>query len=56
MLVDGSGIIRAEYRTATPDMAIIERDINLLLEEAENIDGPSRYAYEAAHLFLCYPR
>ncbi|MCP5096613.1 MAG: SCO family protein [Chloroflexi bacterium] len=56
MLVDGSGIIRAEYRTATPDMAIIERDINLLLQEAENIDGPSRYAYEAAHLFLCYPR
>lgn len=56
MLVDGSGILRAEYRTATPDVEIILRDLKLLLEEAENNKGAWRYAYEAAHLFSCYPR
>ncbi len=56
MLVDGAGLWRAEYRTAAPDVDIILRDINLLAEEAQHADGPSRLAYEAAHLFLCYPR
>lgn len=56
MLVDGSGILRAEYRTAAPDVEIILRDLKLLLEEAENNEGALRYAYEAAHLFSCYPR
>ncbi|GIK54408.1 MAG: SCO family protein [Chloroflexi bacterium] len=56
MLVDGAGLWRAEYRTAVPDVDIILRDINLLAEEAQHADGPSRLAYEAAHLFLCYPR
>ncbi|HRQ42530.1 MAG TPA: SCO family protein [Chloroflexota bacterium] len=56
MLVDGAGLLRAEYRTAVPNVDIILRDINLLAEEAQNADGPSRLAYEAAHLFLCYPR
>ncbi|MBE2220758.1 MAG: SCO family protein [Anaerolineae bacterium] len=55
MLVDGNGILRAEYRTAVPDTAIILRDINLLVEEAHNSTGPQKLAYEAAHLFLCYP-
>ncbi|PID85362.1 MAG: hypothetical protein CSA11_05650 [Chloroflexi bacterium] len=55
MLVDGSGILRAEYRTAAPEKAILLRDINLLVEEAHNSSGPQRLAYEAAHLFLCYP-
>lgn len=55
-LVDGAGLWRAEYRTAVPDIDIILRDINLLAEEAQHADGPSRLAYEAAHLFLCYPR
>ena len=56
MLVDGNGILRAEYRTAVPDIDIIVRDMGLLVQEAHNSDGPARYAYEAAHLFLCYPR
>lgn len=55
MLVDGNGILRAEYRTATPDSDILLRDINLLVEEAHNGTGPQKLAYEAAHLFLCYP-
>ena len=55
VLVDGWGIIRAKYRTGSPDLAIIERDINMIVEEANNSEGASRVAYEAAHLFLCYP-
>ena len=55
VLVDGWGIQRAIYRTATPPLDIILRDINLLVQEAEHSQGATRYAYEAAHLFLCYP-
>lgn len=55
VLVDGWGIRRAEYRLPTPDPDIIERDIRLLADEARNSKGLARYAYEAAHLFLCYP-
>lgn len=56
MLVDGAGILRAEYRTATPEVDRILRDIGLVAEEANNSKGANRAAYEAAHLFLCYPR
>jgi len=56
VLVDGAGILRAEYRTATPDVDIILRDFRLIVQEAQNSEGAYRYAYEAAHLFLCYPR
>ncbi|MBL8058779.1 MAG: SCO family protein [Anaerolineales bacterium] len=55
-LVDGGGILRAEYRTAAPAVDRLLRDIGLLAEEARNSTGAGRYAYEAAHLFLCYPR
>ena len=55
-LVDGWGILRAEYRTAAPAVDRQLRDIGLLAEEARNSTGLARYAYEAAHLFLCYPR
>lgn len=55
-LVDGWGLIRAEYRTAEPDPDIIARDVKLLIQEAENSDGVIRLGYEAAHLFSCYPR
>lgn len=54
-LVDGWGILRATYRTAAPDPAIIARDVALIVDEARNRDGVNRYAYEAAHLFMCYP-
>lgn len=55
VLVDGTGIVRARYRTATPELAIIERDLSLIASEARNSTGAARFAYEAAHLFLCYP-
>jgi len=55
MLVDGLGILRAEYRGRLPSTSAILRDINLLTQEARNSTGLTRYAYEAAHLFLCYP-
>lgn len=55
-LVDGWGILRAVYRTSTPDPAIVQRDLGLVAKEVTNSQGVNRYAYEAAHLFLCYPR
>jgi len=56
VLVDGDGIIRAEYRTATPNIDNFLRDMRLVAEEARNSTGAGRLAYEAAHLFVCYPR
>lgn len=56
ILVDGLGIMRAEYRTAAPEADRILRDMRLVAQEARNSTGTTRYAYEAAHLFLCYPR
>ena len=56
VLVDQSGMIRARYFTAVPDPTVLQRDINLLLQEAKNLTGSKKVAYEAAHLFLCYPR
>ena len=56
ILVDGWGIMRAEYRTAAPEVDLIMRDIDLVTTEARNSTGAARYAYEAAHLFVCYPR
>ncbi|MBI5053874.1 MAG: SCO family protein [Chloroflexi bacterium] len=56
VLVDGWGIVRAEYRTASPAIDRILRDISLVIDEAKNSEGVARYAYEAAHLFLCYPK
>lgn len=55
VLVDGWGIIRAFYKTANPSPDRIVRDINLVVQEARNSTGAAKYAYEAAHLFLCYP-
>lgn len=55
MLVDGNGILRGTYRKLLPEPEILERDINLLVEEVHNSKGVNKYAYEAAHLFLCYP-
>lgn len=56
ILVDGWGIIRAEYRTAAPDLDTLERDVNLLVSESRNSSGLVKLGYEAAHLFACYPR
>jgi protein SCO1/2 len=54
-LVDGWGIIRAEYRGADMDVQLVMRDIGYLVSEVRNSQGVARYAYEAAHLFKCYP-
>jgi protein SCO1/2 len=55
-LVDGWGILRAVYRTASPDVEILKRDLKLVIQEVHNSTGVNRYAYEAAHLFSCYPK
>jgi protein SCO1/2 len=55
VLVDGWGIQRAVYRTDSPDPEIIRRDFGLIAREVENSEGVNRFAYEAAHLFLCFP-
>ncbi len=55
VLVDGNGIIRARYKTAQLDPEIFARDVGLLTREIANSSGAGRLAYEAAHLFLCYP-
>jgi protein SCO1 len=56
ILVDGLGIIRAEYRTPEIDPAILLRDVHFVAEEARRSTGAAKLAYEAAHLFMCYPR
>lgn len=55
VLVDGNGIIRTRYKTAAPDPEIFARDVGLIVDEVQNSSGADRLAYEAAHLFLCYP-
>ena len=56
VLVDGWGIMRADYRNQLPTSDRIIRDMGLLAQEVKNSVGIGKYAYEAAHLFLCYPR
>jgi protein SCO1/2 len=56
VLVDGNGLMRAIYDTATPDLGAIERDIRLVVDEVQNSTGAGALVYEAAHLFLCYPK
>lgn len=55
VLVDSLGMIRAYYFTAQLDPALLLRDVNFLIEETRNSTGSKKLAYEAAHLFLCYP-
>ena len=56
VLVDGWGIIRAEYRytTEVSDADRILRHMGVLADEVKNSTGSAKLAYEAAHLFLCY--
>jgi len=53
-LVDGWGIIRAEYRNEVPTPERILKHIEVIQEEARNSKGVAKMGYEAAHLFLCY--
>lgn len=54
-LVDGWGILRGEYRYRIPEIRRLLRDIGLVAKEARAATGVARLAYEAAHLFACYP-
>lgn len=53
-LVDGNGLLRARYKRGLPDVAFVERDLNLIFDEVRNSTGASGLVYEAAHLFACY--
>ncbi len=57
VLVDGNGLIRGEYRyqTLAADHEKFVRHAGILADEIRNADGATALAYEAAHLFLCYP-
>ena len=55
VLVDGWGIIRAEYRDTWLDVDRVLDDVEFLIDETRNSAGAARVAYEAAHLFRCYP-
>jgi protein SCO1 len=55
VLVDGWGIIRAVYRGDTFEVDRVMRDLKWLVAETKNSNGVASLAYEAAHLFRCYP-
>jgi len=57
LLVDGWGVVRGDYRyqTLASDSDRIVRHVGILGEELRNSHGVASVAYEAAHLFLCYP-
>lgn len=53
-LVDGWGIVRAEYRAPLPSAERVLRDLRLVTDEARASTGAARLAYETAHLLACY--
>ncbi len=57
VLVDGTGVIRGEYRyqTLASDADKLVHHVDILAAEVRNASGATAVAYEAAHLFLCYP-
>ncbi len=57
VLVDGWGVVRGEYRyqTIANDQDKIVSHVGILVDEVRYSDGAAGVAYEAAHLFLCYP-
>lgn len=55
VLVDGAGVVRAVYDGANLDARQFLGHLDLLYKEIEQASGPARLAYEAAHLFACYP-
>lgn len=52
IIVDPTGIVRAEYRVA-PQPSTLAADITALEREIRESRGLRRYWYEAAHLFTC---
>jgi protein SCO1 len=56
VLVDGTGLVRERYRFGVPPVSYLLEDIRLIAREARASGGFARLAYEAAHLFGCFPR
>ncbi len=57
VIVDGWGVVRGDYRyrTLSDDADKLTRHLGLLVAEIRYATGAGAIAYEAAHLFLCYP-
>lgn len=57
VIVDGNGVIRGEYRyqTLASDADKLTAHLGILIDEIRYSTGAATVAYEAAHLFLCYP-
>lgn len=57
VLVDGNGVIRGQYRyqTLSSDADKLVSHLGILGTEIRYGGGAASVAYEAAHLFLCYP-
>ncbi len=55
VVVDGLGVVRSRYTIGMPDPEIIAADVHSIIREARAVSGAARIAYEAAHLFQCYP-
>lgn len=57
VIVDGNGVVRGDYRyqTLADDAEKLVRHLDILAGELRHANGPAGAAYEAAHLFLCYP-
>lgn len=57
VIVDKRGIVRGEYRfpTLVSDADKLMRHLGLLGGEMRHSHGAGMFAFEAAHLFLCYP-
>lgn len=55
VLVDDIGYVRVRYGVRSLSPSRLTRDIGLLVKEAQ-AEGAGRLIYEAAHLFVCYPR
>ena len=55
VLADEYGMVRAEYRTMTPNLEIIGRDVDLLYAEYRNTDWLMRWGFETARFLACYP-
>jgi len=55
VLVDDLGYVRARYEVRRLSSSRLARDLGLLAKEMR-AGGAGRLVYEAAHLFMCYPR
>lgn len=57
VITDGLGVIRGEYRyqTLAADSDKLLSHLEVLADEIRYSKGATAVAYEAAHLFLCYP-